>query len=95
VHPSLFEGYCLPAAAAVSHGVPVVYTRGSGIDEVVAEAGVGLDPSADGQTWAETILALLANPDREKLCRTRWERALSWDDVAAGTAALYDKLGKR
>jgi glycosyltransferase involved in cell wall biosynthesis len=95
VHPSRLEGFCLPAAASISHGVPVLFTRGSGIDEVVGEAGMGLLPGDGPRQWAEAIEELLAHPDKAGLCRDRNAMALSWDDVAARTRALYDKLGER
>lgn len=95
VHPSRLEGFCLPAAASISHGVPVVFTRGSGIDEVVGEAGMGLLPGDEASIWADTILGLLANSDKAQLCKSRNAAAPSWDDVAARTRELYDKLGER
>ncbi|WP_141736706.1 glycosyltransferase [Oligoflexus tunisiensis] len=95
VHPSRLEGFCLPAAASISHGVPVIFTRGSGIDEVVGEAGMGLLPGDSAAQWAEAIQELLANSDKAGLCQRRHQSALSWDDVAARTRALYDKLGER
>ncbi|HYX35035.1 MAG TPA: glycosyltransferase [Oligoflexus sp.] len=95
VHPSLLEGFCLPAAASIAQCVPVIFTQGSGIDEVVGEAGMGLSPEAGSRSWAAAILELLANPDRALLCTRRNQSASSWDDVAARTRALYDKLGER
>ncbi len=95
VHPSRLEGFCLPAAASISHGVPVVFTRGSGIDEVVGEAGMGLLPGDEARIWSEIILELLANSDKAQLCKSRNASAPGWDDVAAMTLALYDKLGER
>lgn len=95
VHPSLWEGFCLPAASSISHGVPVLHTRGSGIDEVVAKAGLGLDAAAPATAWAAAILDLAHNPDMSGICRTRSRSALSWDDVAASTLMLYDKIGER
>jgi glycosyltransferase involved in cell wall biosynthesis len=95
VHPSRLEGFCLPAAASISHGVPVIFTRGSGIDEVVGEAGVGLLPEDDARQWAEAIEGLLANSDKARLCRDRNAVAPGWDLVAARTHELYDKLGER
>jgi glycosyltransferase involved in cell wall biosynthesis len=93
VHPSRLEGFCLPAAASISHGVPVIFTRGSGIDEVVGEAGMGLLPGDDARQWATAIEELLSRTDSAGLCRARNAAAMSWEDVAARTRALYDKLG--
>ncbi|HET9238868.1 MAG TPA: glycosyltransferase family 1 protein [Oligoflexus sp.] len=89
VHPSRLEGFCLPAAASISHGVPVIFTRGSGIDEVVGEAGMGLLPGDDARRWSAAIEELLSSTDRAGLCRARNTAAMSWDDVAARTRALY------
>jgi glycosyltransferase involved in cell wall biosynthesis len=93
VHPSRLEGFCLPAAASISHGVPVIFTKGSGIDEVVGEAGMGLLPGDDAHKWAVAIEELLSRTDRDGLCRARNAAAPSWEDVAARTRAIYDKLG--
>jgi glycosyltransferase involved in cell wall biosynthesis len=93
VHPSRLEGFCLPAAASISHGVPVIFTKGSGIDEVVGEAGMGLLPGDEARRWAAAIEELLSRTDRAELCRARNAAAMSWEDVAARTRALYDKLG--
>jgi glycosyltransferase involved in cell wall biosynthesis len=93
VHPSRLEGFCLPAAASISHGVLVIFTRGSGIDEVVGEAGLGLLPGDDARRWAAAIEELLSSTDRAGLCRARNAAAMSWEDVAARTRVLYDKLG--
>ncbi len=95
VHPSLWEGFCLPAADSIAAGVPVIHTLGSGIDEVVSGAGRGLPPAASAQMWADSILELLANSDNEQKCMQRTTQALSWDDVAASTVELYAKLGMR
>lgn len=89
VHPSRLEGFCLPAAASISHGVPVIFTTGSGIDEVVGEAGMGLLPGDDARRWATAIEELLSRTDRAGLCRARNAAAMSWEDVAARTRALY------
>ena len=56
LHTSRFEGFCLPAAEALSHGVPVVYMGGSGIDEVVGSSvGVGLTSNDTIETWIEAL----------------------------------------
>ena len=58
LHTSRFEGFCLPAAEALANGVPVVYCKGSGIDEVVGAAvGVGIEPGAPLDTWVSALEA--------------------------------------
>lgn len=93
IHPSLWEGYCLPAAQAIHRGKPVIYTRGSGIDETVGAAGQGLEADADAQAWSQAIVqtATQAHIWQEK-CESFSRQQPSWDDVAARTLAIYDML---
>ena len=93
VHPSLWEGYCLPAATALSFQIPTVYTGGSGIDEVTAAAGLRLDASDSCEMWAEAILRLLdSREDYESRCSRQWESLPSWSKVAGQLSQLYDNM---
>jgi glycosyltransferase involved in cell wall biosynthesis len=93
VHPSLLEGYCLPAAQAIATGRPVLYTKSSGIDEVVELAGLGLDPSANALAWVEALGELVANDVYYRaLAREQNERAPKWRDVATRTLEVYGIL---
>jgi glycosyltransferase involved in cell wall biosynthesis len=96
VHTSLFEGFCLPACEALALGVPVVYRRGSGIDEVVDEGlGVGLAPDASSEDWADGIDRAISLR-REKGFLARLDNSFakhpSWDEVARLTRQVYDML---
>lgn len=93
VHPSLWEGYCLPAASALSYCIPTVYTGGSGIDEVVGKAGTKMRPEDGPRLWAAAIEELALKPDAYRgPCREQWESLPSWQDVAGQFINLYGTL---
>jgi glycosyltransferase involved in cell wall biosynthesis len=87
VTPSLYEGFGLPAAEAMSCGAPVVVTDGGALPEIVGDAGVVV-PKADSAALARAIAALIENPARRAelgaAARIRARKAFSWD-VAAET----------
>jgi glycosyltransferase involved in cell wall biosynthesis len=88
IHPSLYEGFCLPAAEANARGVPVVYKKGSGIDETV-EFGEGVD-SYRVEEWAEKISQVM-NRDLD-LETTLKIKARTWSKSAEKLAGVYNGL---
>ena len=93
VHPSLWEGYCLPAAQAIQSLKPVVYCAGSGTDETVGAAGQGLSREAQIPQWKAVIEAMTAAGAADEWaerCRTRCLSFATWDEVAARTMEVYD-----
>jgi len=85
VTPSLYEGFGLPAAEAMSCGAPVVVTDGGALPEIVGEAGVVV-PRADSAALARAIAGLLEDPARRgelgAAARQRARKAFSWDAAA-------------
>ncbi len=83
--PSLMEGFGLTALEAMACGVPVVVSDRGSLPEVVGDAGLVAEPTAEA---IEAALAdLLASPKRmEELSRAGLTRALdfSWKATAAG-----------
>lgn len=61
VTPSLYEGFGLPAAEAMSCGSPVVVTDGGALPEVVGDAGVVVR-KGDPEALASAIGQLLQDP---------------------------------
>ena len=91
VTPSLYEGFGLPAAEAMSCGAPVVVTDGGALPEIVGDAGVVV-PKADSAALARAISALLENPARRAelgaAARQRARKAFSWDAAAEAYEAV-------
>ena len=94
VHPSLYEGYCLPAAEALSLGKPVIYTSGSGIDEVCGtEVCTALTRDASPLEWRDAILA-----KREELTDRQCQAGIlahcrtlpDWKSTAIEVKKLYN-----
>lgn len=93
VHPSLWEGYCLPAGAALSHGIPSVYTGGSGIDEVVGEGGLRLSATASSEEWADAIETIAKAEEGFKTKAERQYASLpAWSEVAGQLKRIYDSI---
>jgi glycosyltransferase involved in cell wall biosynthesis len=95
VVPSLYEGFSLPAAEAMSAGVPVVATTGGALPEVVGTDGTCgiLVPPRDVGALATAIGGLLDDPSlRETMGLAGRERVLdmfTWKKSAERTAAVY------
>jgi glycosyltransferase involved in cell wall biosynthesis len=91
LHPSLFEGWCLPAAEALNAGLFVIYCSGSGIDEVCAHApeqSVALGRHKSAEEWSEVLSEVLERPKVEAL----GINLPTWDQVAQKTLKIYQSL---
>lgn len=89
--PSVYEGFGLPAAEAMAHGVALVAANTTALPEVVGDAGLLVDPN-DAAAWAAAISSLLDDPTgRARLGaagRLRAER-YQWPANAAALAEVY------
>ncbi len=94
--PSLYEGFCLPAASSLVAGKPVVYLAGSGIDEVVgASVGIPVPTGSDLAAWDEAIvkgLALAQEPDYQVRLTQHLASMVTWNDAAKRLLSLYHCL---
>jgi len=92
VVPSVYEGFGLPAAEAMSCGTPVVSTTAGALPEVVGDAGM-LVPPANTGALIEAITALLDNPAKRKhlaeMGHKRVTQMFNWQSTAKYTADLY------
>lgn len=98
VVPSLYEGFGLPAAEAMSCKLPVISTRGGALPEVVGRDGdTGiLVPTADPGALAAAIKRLLNDePLRKKIGeagRKRIETNFTWEQAAKKTLEVYQEV---
>jgi len=81
VLPSAHENFCMAAAEAMAHGLPVILSNRVGIAEDVRRHGAGLITDVDVEQVARAIRDVMADPDR------RGEMARKARDMAA---RLYD-----
>jgi len=98
VVPSLYEGFGLPAAEAMSSGLPIVSTRAGALPEVVGEDGVAgfLVPPADPGALAMALEHLLSSEHLRRSMgeagRKRVEENFSWQQAAKRTVQIYEEL---
>lgn len=92
VIPSVYEGFGLPAAEAMSCGAPVVSTTAGALPEVVGDAGI-LVPPADVGALADAISALVTSSNKRKhlseIGRKRIVQKFNWRNTAKYTAEVY------
>jgi len=97
VTASVYEGFGLPCAEAMSCGTPVIATKAGALPEIVGDDGAGiLVPPADPPALAGAIRRLLADEQlRQRMglaARKRIEEAFSWDVAARKTIEVYEEV---
>jgi glycosyltransferase involved in cell wall biosynthesis len=84
VLPSLYEGFGLPLAEAMSCGAPVIASNTSSIPEVVGEAAL-LVPPTEPEAFAEAILRVRSDDNRRRTMiedGLKQAAAFRWDKTA-------------
>ena len=89
--PSLHEGFGLPALEAMSVGTPVVASAVGALPELVADAGLLVDPH-DSTTLAHAIRQIVTDDElHTRLAEAGTRRAASfcWRETVRQTAECY------
>jgi glycosyltransferase involved in cell wall biosynthesis len=96
VMPSFNESFGLSAAEALSHGLPVIASKGTPWSEV-EKVGCGLWVENDPQSLADAIERIRQMPLAEMGRRGReWmSREFSWDVIAGKMFKVYEGLVKQ
>ncbi len=93
VFPSLYEGFGLPAAEAISCGAPTIVSRSSSLVEIVENPEALFDPR-DPADLKRTMQRVLADPERlHALADTVLAERHTWTRVAEHTLSAYERLG--
>jgi glycosyltransferase involved in cell wall biosynthesis len=91
VYPSLYEGFGLPPLEAMQCGVPVITSNTSSLPEVVADAGILVDPT-DQDALCHAMLELYRDGVRRAMLSTMAQKraaTFSWERCARETVAAY------
>ncbi len=87
-YPSLREGFGLPVAEAMSHGVPVVTSAATSTAEVAGSAAVLVDPTSIDDI-ARGLVEAAGRAEQLRAAGLARAAELSWSRTAASTAAAY------
>jgi glycosyltransferase involved in cell wall biosynthesis len=94
VFPSLAEGFGFPALEAMAIGLPVIVSDRSALPEVVAGAGLTVDPHQPDQL-ADAIVRVVGDDAlRNQMIKAGVARTeeLTWDRAARQFVALFHRL---
>ena len=94
VFPSLCEGFGLPPLEAMACGTPVVCSNATSLPEVVGDAAITVDPTAE-EALARAMHRVLSDRDlQQDLHRRGLKRAagFTWERAARQTVAVYREV---
>ncbi len=95
VQTSLYEGFCLPAVEAMQHGLGIVYQRGSAMDEVVGDAGIGMATHASPDQWVAAVAetsSWTTDANRSAEIRSQYAKLPLWSETAQQVFGVYRDL---
>ncbi len=89
LYPSLYEGFGLPVLEGMGFGAPVVCSNTTSMPEIVADAGVVLNPT-DLMAWVETLEGLLNEPKQLQDLQCRGLEQANQFNWQTSTDQLFD-----
>ena len=93
--PSVYEGFGLPAAEAMSCGVPVIASDGGALPEVVGETGIVV-PARDEAAIAEAVNGLIGDKKRLSAMSSagieRVEELFNWGRAVREMIAVFERF---
>ncbi|UCE74464.1 MAG: glycosyltransferase family 4 protein [Methanomassiliicoccales archaeon] len=94
VFPSLYEGFGLPPLEAMACGVPVITSNCSSLPDVVADAGIMIDPYRVDQLTEAIHLVLSDEHMWQEMREKGLNRAkmFSWEKCARETLKVYEDV---
>lgn len=90
--PSLWEGFGLPVLEAQAHGVPVVTTRGTSMEEICGGSALCVDPH-DADALAQALATAAGERHDELSVAGRANSArYTWEAAVAATTDVYREV---
>lgn len=96
IFPSLYEGFGFPPLEAMASGTPVIYSRGSSLEEVIGENGHSFTPNSIPEL-AQAIQMLLRDKQlRAKIAKKgqQYAATFNWQKTAKAVLEVYEKVGR-
>ncbi len=92
--PSVWEGFGLPVLEAMAQGTPVVTSQDTAMAEIVADAGLLVDPGDDEALTSALVQVLDDDHLARRLARAGTERAdqFTWERTGAAVLDAYREV---
>ena len=91
--PGDFEGFGISALEAMARGLPVVISRGSGMEEFIGRGGIAVPPE-DVRRLATALLAILSDSEKRRkmgAAARRIAERFTWESCVERTEKVYLK----